>query len=96
MTGYVVIRIKADDPALLKDYQTRAPTIIGKYGGKFLARGGEVLTLEGPEEKCRIVIIEFPSRQAAETFYHSEEYQSAKALRENVAVAEIVAIDGVA
>ena len=39
MPAYVVIRIKADDPSLLKDYQKVAPSIIEKYSEKFLARG---------------------------------------------------------
>ena len=95
MTAYVVIRIKADDPSLLKDYQTVAPSIIEKYNGKFLVRGGEVVTLEGPEEPRRIVIIEFPSLEDANKFYHSDEYMSAIELRKSVAIAEIIAVAGV-
>jgi len=30
MTAYVFIRIKADDPSQLKDYQQLAPSIIDK------------------------------------------------------------------
>jgi len=45
MPAYVIIRIKAYNPSLLKDYQAVAPAIIEKYKGKFLARGGEVSTL---------------------------------------------------
>jgi uncharacterized protein (DUF1330 family) len=47
MPPYVVIRIKADDPSLLKDYQKVAPSIIEKYSGKFLARGGKWLRSRG-------------------------------------------------
>lgn len=95
MTAYVVIRMKADDPALLKDYQQVAPSIIEKYNGRFLARGGEIVTLEGPEETRRIVIIEFPSLDDAKIFYHSDEYKNAVDLRTNVATAEIVAVNGI-
>ena len=95
MAAYVIIKIKADDPALLKDYQAVAPAIIEKYNGKFLARGGEVVTLEGPEEPRRIVIIEFTSLDAANKFYHSDEYMSAIELRKYIATAEIIAVDGI-
>jgi len=95
MTAYVFIRIKADDPSQLKDYQQLAPSIIDKYNGKILARGGEVATLEGPEEKRRIVIIEFSNLADAKQFYHSEEYKRAIELRKNVADFEIIAVDGV-
>lgn len=95
MPAYVVIRIKADDPSILKDYQAVAPAIIERYKGKFLVRGGEVITLEGPEEQRRIVVIEFPGLDDANKFYHSEEYTSAIELRKDVAVAEIIAMAGV-
>ena len=61
MAAYVSIRIKVDDPSKLKPYQELAPSIINKYNGKIIVRGGEVVTLEGPEEKRRIVIIELIS-----------------------------------
>jgi uncharacterized protein (DUF1330 family) len=95
MPAYVVIRIKADDPAQLKDYQKVAPAIIEKYGGKLLARGGEVVSLEGPEETRRIVIIEFPTLDNAKKFYYSDEYSNAIQLRKGVANFELIAVDGV-
>ena len=94
MVAYVIIRIKTEDPTLLKEYQKVAPAIIEKYNGKFLARGGQVVTLEGEEEQRRVVIIEFPSLEQAKTFYNSSEYLAAIELRKGVAVAEITAIEG--
>ena len=94
MTAYVVIRIKADDPTKLKDYQKVAPSIIEKYNGKLLVRGGEVVSLEGAEETRRIVIIEFPSLDAAKKFYYSDEYSRAIELRKDVANFELIAVDG--
>jgi len=94
MPAYLIIRIHAESPELLKDYQTAAPPVIEKYNGRFLARGGEVVTLEGPVESRRVVIIEFPGLSDAEAFYHSPEYTQARKLREGVAVAEIIAVEG--
>ena len=51
MPAYVVIRIKADDPSLLKDYQKVAPSIIEKYSEKFLARGGKWLRSRGRKKR---------------------------------------------
>lgn len=95
MPAYVVIRIEVTDPGLLKDYQAAAPAIIDKYRGRFIARGGSVLTLEGPGETRRIVIIEFPELSDAEAFYHSPEYTQARKLRNGIAVAEIIAVEGI-
>lgn len=94
MTAYIIVRIEADDPALLKDYQLATPPVVEKYRGRFIVRGGPVITLEGPEEKRRIVLLEFPTMSDAEAFYHSPEYAAAKKLRQEVSVAEFIAVDG--
>jgi len=95
MPAYLVIRITADQPELLQDYQKVTPSIIKKYQGKFLARGGKVETLEGPAETRRMVIIEFPDMESAKAFYHSSEYSEARQLRDGVAKAEFVLLQGV-
>ena len=95
MPAYMVIRIEAPEPEKLKAYQAATPSIVERYGGRFIARGGSVVTLEGPEEARRVVIIEFPSRADAEAFYRSPEYTEARKLREGTAVAEFIAVDGV-
>lgn len=95
MAAYVVIRIKVDDPTKLKDYQKAAPSIIDKYNGKILVRGGEVVSLEDTEETRRIVIIEFPNLDAASKFYYSDEYTNAIKLRKDIASFELIAVDGV-
>ena len=88
MSAYIIARVAVDNPELLKDYQAVTPRIIEKYRGKFVARGGSTVTLEGPCESRRIVIIEFPELSDAEAFYNSPEYSQARKLREGVAVAE--------
>lgn len=93
MTAYVILRIKVIDPEKLKDYQQVAPSIIEKYNGKILVRGGEVVTLEGSEENRRIVMIEFPSLEKAKEFYHSDEYKNAIDLRKGAAEFESMAIE---
>lgn len=95
MSAYMVIRIEAKDPALLKDYQAATPAIIEKFNGRFIARGGEIMTFEGPVETRRIVLIEFPGLSDAEAFYRSPEYSEARKLRESVSTAEFIAVDGV-
>ena len=94
MAAFIVIRITVNDPVRLKEYQKVAPAIIDKFGGKLLARGGEVVSLEGPVENRRIVIIEFPSLDEAKRFYHSPEYTEAIKLRKDAAEFELVAVEG--
>ena len=95
MPAYLMMRITIHDSEKLKAYQQAAPSVIEKFNGKILVRGGEVTTLEGPDETRRIVMIEFPDLLAAKSFYQSEEYTQAKKLRMGVAEFEMIAIDGV-
>jgi len=94
MAAYIVIRLHTDDPLSLREYQAATPPIVEKYHGRFLARGGNVVTLEGPREERRIVIIEFPTLADAEAFYHSPEYTESRKLREEKADAEFIAVEG--
>jgi uncharacterized protein (DUF1330 family) len=95
MAAYMIARINVTDWDRYKEYMKVSPGIIAKYGGKFIVRGGEMVTLEGPEEKWRIVMVEFPDLAKAKEFYYSPEYTDAKKIREDAALAQFVAISGV-
>ena len=95
MPAYLIGRVQITDWPRYSEYMNATPDIIAQFGGRFIARGGQCVTLEGPEETGRVVIIEFPTLAAAEGFYHSEEYRRAKALREGAATAQFLAIEGI-
>ncbi len=95
MPAYIVARLDVKDPTLLKDYLAATPSIIRKFRGRFIARGGATVTLEGPVESRRIVLIEFPELADAKAFYDSPEYSEVRKLRQSAAVAEFIAVDGV-
>ncbi len=95
MAAYMIARINVSDWVKYNDYIRVTPGIIAKYEGRFIVRGGETITLEGPEEKWRIVVIEFPNLAKAKEFYNSPEYTDAKKIREGAALAQFVAISGV-
>ena len=95
MAAYMIARINVTDMDRYNEYTKVTPGIIAKYGGRFIVRGGETVTLEGPEEKWRIVVVEFPDLQKAKDFYNSADYADAKKIREGAALAQFVAIEGV-
>ena len=94
MPAYMIARINVTDWDKYNEYVKVTPGIIAKFGGRFIVRGGETVTLEGPEEKWRIVVVEFPNIAKAKEFYYSPEYTDAKKIREDAALAQFVAIDG--
>jgi uncharacterized protein (DUF1330 family) len=95
MAAYVIVRINVNNWDQYKEYMKLTPGIIAKYDGRFIVRGGEMVTLEGPEEKWRIVVVEFPDLAKAKEFYYSPEYTDARKIREGAALAQFVAVSGV-
>lgn len=95
MAAYLIAQVHIRDAQTYRRYAARAGEIIAKYGGRFLARGGATEILEGDCLERRVVIIEFPSMEAARTFYHSEEYQQAKQIRTPVSDAQSTIVQGV-
>ena len=94
MPGYVIIQAEIIDKKRFQQYLEKSPEIIAKYGGRYIARGGETFVFEGDATKQRVVIIEFPSLEKAEEWYYSEEYQEIKALREGSAIGSLFAVEG--
>ena len=92
--GYWIARVDVRDAERYKDYVAAAKPAFEKYGAHFLARGGALTVLEGTA-RGRNVVIEFPSAQAAVDCYNSPEYQIAAKIRQEVADAEMIVIEGV-
>jgi uncharacterized protein (DUF1330 family) len=92
--AYVLVQVDVTHPERYGEYTKLSPGIIAKYGGRFLARGGRTATLEGPPAKGRVVVIEFPSFDAAERFYNSPEYGEARKLRDGAASMQMIAVEG--
>ena len=94
MPAYVIARVEVADWDKYREYIKVVPGVIAQYGGRVLARSGEVVSLEGPEETRRIVILEFPSMADAAAWYSSPEYQKARELRAGCATGALIALDG--
>ena len=94
MPAYLIARVEVTDWARYREYTKATPEAIARYGGKFIVRGGEVVTLEGEPENRRLVVIEFPTLERAREFFHSPEYIRVKALRAGAAVGQFLVVDG--
>jgi uncharacterized protein (DUF1330 family) len=94
MPAYVIAETDVHDPERYERYKAAAPDTIAKYGGRYLARGGEHAVLEGDWQPPRLVILEFDDLEAAKRWYASPEYQEARGLREGAATMRIVSVEG--
>ena len=96
MPAYWVARSKINDPVEYKKYTDLVPSIIAKYGGKVLARGGRFQIMEGPDKFHRFIVIEFPTLEQGVACFTSAEYDKAAAFRRSGAgEVETIMVEGV-
>ena len=96
MKAYVIAAKTINDSAMFDLYRKEVPATLVPFGGKFVTRGGNPTFIEGEWPHSRLVIIEFPSRTAAEDWYKSAEYQKIISLRHKSSVGNLIIVDGVA
>ena len=92
--GYIISRVDVVDPEAYALYVAAATKVIADYGGLPLARGGRSEALEGPA-RTRNAVLEFADYDTARRYYHSQQYQIAKAMRAGAAQIEMVLVEGV-
>ena len=95
MPAYVISDLEIRDAAAFECYRTLAAASIAQHGGRYLVRGGAAEAAEGGPPPKTLIIVEFPSMEAARAFYNSAEYQQAKAIRAPASQAQFVIVQGV-
>lgn len=76
MKHYAVAELNVSDPSWVADYVAAVTPMVERRGGRYLARTGRLERVEGERALPQVLlIIEWPSREAAEEFYESEEYR---------------------
>jgi uncharacterized protein (DUF1330 family) len=95
MPAYWIAHVTVTDEAAYARYARLATDAIAAHGGRFLARGGAHVQLEG-KDRARNVLAQFPDLATAEACYRSEAYQAALALARGAAERDLVIVEGVA
>lgn len=96
MPAYVIGRLQMRDPSWREQYRAKVGPIVEKHGGRYLARGGAMETLEGNTAlPSGIVVLEFPSLEKARAFYHDPDYAPLIKLRQGGADLDLVVVEGV-
>ena len=95
MPAYVIAVVDVTNPERYRDYTARTPDSIARHGGRWVVRGGSTRVLEGDWDPGRIVVIEFPSVEAALGWFESDDYQELAAIRRDASTARILVAEGV-
>lgn len=91
--GYVIARAVVTNASQWAIYAAEASKAMQQYGGKPLARGGQMTVAEG-EGRSRNVVVEFESYEAAKAYAFSPEYAAARKLREGAGYMDLVCVEG--
>jgi uncharacterized protein (DUF1330 family) len=94
MSAYLIAVETVHDEAMFAEYRKHVIATLEAFGGRFVARGGKLTVLEGEWQHPRTVIIEFPSRESAEGWYKSADYQKIVDLRLKSTSGNLVILDG--
>ena len=94
MKAFVVAAETPTDELTFSEYRKAVPATLEAFGGRFVVRGGDLKILEGEWPHPRLVIIEFPSREAADGWYRSPAYQKIIGLRLRSSNGNLVIVEG--
>ena len=95
MAAYVIVDTRVNDPEEYEQYKALARPLAEKYGGRYLARGGEMRVVQDELwSPTRLVLLEFPDAATANAFLDSDEYAPVKDMRLAHADCTLVVIEG--
>lgn len=93
---YVVIDVDIRDVDRYLTYMEKVRPALEAAGGRYLARGGAYTVYEGDWQPARLVLVEFPSQKAWESFYFGAAYEGIKVIRDETSTANMVGVEGLA
>jgi uncharacterized protein (DUF1330 family) len=92
---YGIAEIDITDAAWVADYVANTTRLVEAHGGRYLARTPKAERVEGEREPPQIsLIIEWPSREAAEAFYESAAYRPFRDSRQAGSRGEFLLVAG--
>ena len=94
MTAYLVLDFTVNDLRGFMPYVDAIPAFIARHGGRYVVQGAKPTVMEGDWSPERLVILEFPSRDAAQAFLADPDAQPLFALRHRTTTSRLVLVDG--
>jgi uncharacterized protein (DUF1330 family) len=94
-SAYIIANVTVTNPEQYEEYKKWSSAAMQAHGAEVCVRGGKVEVLEGDWSPGRLVVLKFPTVEAARRFNESPEYGRARAARQGAAVMRMVVVEGV-
>ena len=94
-SAYILANVQVTNPVQYEEYKKFSTAAMKAHGAEVCVRGGTIEVLEGDWTPERVVLLKFPSLEAARAFNDSPEYGLARAARQGAAVMRMVLIEGI-
>ena len=94
-SAYIIANVDVTNPEQYEEYKRLSTIAMKAHGAEPCVRGGKVEVLEGDWSPSRIVVLKFPSVEAAKAFNSSVEYSAARQSRQGAAVMRMILVEGV-
>jgi uncharacterized protein (DUF1330 family) len=92
MSAYFIANLKIHDQDEYQKYLIYVEDTVTKYHGKYLVVDKNPEILEGKWDYSRLVLIEFPDKEALKKWYHSAEYQDILKMRLSSADGDVIIV----
>ncbi|HEY1103629.1 MAG TPA: DUF1330 domain-containing protein [Burkholderiaceae bacterium] len=93
-SGYIIANVTVTNPAQYEEYRKWSSAAMQAHNAEVCIRGGRIEVLEGDWAPERLVILKFPSFEAAKAFAASPEYSKARDARQGAAIMRMLAVEG--
>jgi uncharacterized protein (DUF1330 family) len=94
MTAYAVFEVTITDSSFQEKYMDPTARLVAKHGGRYIALDSPEKIEGGREPPSALVILEFPSVEAAKAWHEDPEYQPLIKLRQTGSTSEALLVNG--
>ncbi|RYF75957.1 MAG: DUF1330 domain-containing protein [Comamonadaceae bacterium] len=93
-SAYIIANVEVTNPEQYEEYKKWSTAAMQAHGAEVCVRGGKVEVLEGDWTPQRMIVLKFPSLEAARRFDASPEYTKARQARQGAAVMRMIVVEG--
>jgi uncharacterized protein (DUF1330 family) len=94
MTAYAVFEVTITDSSFQEKYMDPTAKLVAKHGGRYIALGSPEKIEGDRKPPSALVLLEFPSVEAAKAWHDDPEYQPLIELRQSGSMSEALLVDG--